>query len=316
VLDPRARRRQKVRNAAQSTLLLGCLLAVAAGVGWLLLGAFGLLWLTALAAVVLLLRPRIPARVVLRVFRAEPLPREVAPELHWIVDRLAERAGLRHRPAVSYLPSPVPNCFCVGSGGGAVLAVSDGLLRLMPRRELTGVLAHEVGHLHGGDAAVMMLTDTISRLAQGLALVALLFLPVALVGAAQEDVGPLLVCGVLIALPVVVTLLQLALSRAREFDADLAAARLTGDPEGLARALELLEAATGRIWERILVPRARVPDPLLLRTHPSTEERTRRLRALEPDVGERWYVAGPAAPPAGYPQVIVRPPLRLPGTRW
>jgi heat shock protein HtpX len=315
VLDQRARRRQRVRNAVQSTLLLGCLLAVAAGVGWLLLGTVGLLWLTALAAVVLLLRPRIPARVVLGVFRAEPLPREVAPELHWLVDRLDERAGLRHRPAVYYLPSPVPNCFCVGRGSGAVLAVSDGLLRLMPRRELTGVLAHEVGHLHAGDATVMTLTDTISRLAQGLALLALLLLPVGLVRAAQEDVGPLLVCGVLIALPVVVTLLQLALSRAREFDADLTAARLTGDPEGLARALELLEAATGRIWERVLVPRARVPDPLLLRTHPSTEERTRRLRALEPDVAERWYAVGRAVPPVRYPEVVERPRLHLPGSR-
>ena len=314
MLDPRVKRRQRVRNAAQSTLLLGCLLAVAAGVGRLLLGAVGLLWLTVLAAVLFLLRPRIPARVVLGMFRARPLPRGEAPELHWIVDRLVERAGLHHRPAVYYVPSPEPNSFCVGRGSAAVLAVSDGLLRQMPRRELTGGLAHEVGHLHAGDAAVMTLTDAISRLAQGLALLAFLFLPVALVAAAQEDVGPLLVCGVLIALPVVVTLLQLALSRAREFDADLSAARLTGDPEGLARALEILEAATGRMWERVLVARTRLPDPLLLRTHPSTEERTRRLRALEPGTAERWYVVGRAAPPAGYPEPVARPRPRLLGS--
>ena len=314
MLDPGARRRQRWRNAAQSTLLLGCLLAVAAGVLWLLAGAVSLLWLPLLIGVVLVLSPRTPARVVLGALRAEPLPREAAPELHWIVDRLAERAGLRHRPAIHYLPSPVPNSFCVGRGGGVVLAVSDGLLRRLPRRELTGVLAHEVGHLHAGDATVMILTDLIGRLTRGLALLAYVFLPITLVAAAREVVGPLLVSGVLIALPVVVTLLQLALSRAREFDADLAAARLTGDPEGLACALELLDAATGQIWERILVPRTRLPDPLLLRSHPATAERAQRLRALEP--GDRWHVVGRAAPPAGYPEATARPRPPSPLMRW
>ena len=309
------RRRQRLRNVAQSTLLLGCLLAVAAGLAWLLLGALGLTWTLALGAVVLLLRPRIPSQVVLAMYRAQPVPRVVAPELHWMVDELTERAGLHHRPELYYVPSQVPNCFCVGHGRDAVLAVTDGLLRTLTRRELAGVLAHELSHLRAGDTRVMSLTDVISRVTQGLALLGMVGFLVALPLALGGDPRLFLLCAVLVALPVVVTLLQLALSRSREFDADLAAARLTGDPEGLAAALEVLDARTGRIWERILLPRGALPDPLLLRTHPLTSDRTRRLRELEAGNGDRWVVVGRAAPPAGYPHADP-PRLRFPGIRW
>lgn len=120
----------------------------------------------------------------------------------------------------------------------------------------------------------------------------------------------------LAALPTVVTLLQLALSRSREYDADPDAAVLTGDPEGLARALERLERSDCRIWERMMVPHRRLPDPLLLRTHPPTEERARRLRALVAADGRRRLGDDQPAPPAGYPPVNRPARLRAPGVRW
>ncbi|HEV7187423.1 MAG TPA: M48 family metalloprotease [Blastococcus sp.] len=119
----------------------------------------------------------------------------------------------------------------------------------------------------------------------------------------------------LAALPILVTLLQLALSRSREFEADLAAARLTGDPEGLARALEVLDGTTDRMWERLLVARGPLPDPLLLRTHPATGQRTRRLRELEPGHAG-WYVGSGPVLTCGYPGVAGPPRLRWPGIRW
>src|SRR5690242_17918174 len=170
MLDPGTQRRQRARNIVQSTLLLGCLLAVAAGLAWLLLGTLGLIWTLVLGAVVLVLRPRMPPRVVLTMYRAQPLPREAAPELNWLVDQVAERACLHHRPALFYVPSRVPNCFCTGHGRGAVLAVTDGILRTLTRREMAGVLAHELAHLHAGDTRVMSLTDAISRLTRFLGL--------------------------------------------------------------------------------------------------------------------------------------------------
>ena len=233
-----------------------------------------------------------------------------------MVAELASRAGLHHQPTPYYVPSAAPNSFCVGHGADAALAVTDGLLRRLKRREMAGVLAHEMGHLRAGDAAVMTLSDAIGRLCQALAFLGLLSSPVAVVLAFGGDAGLLLLDVVLVALPIVITLLQLALSRSREFDADLTAARLTGDPEGLACALEVLERTAGRIWERLLVGRGPLPDPLLLRTHPSTRERTRRLRELEPHDGHRWYVVDRPLPPGSYPHIVDPPRLRWPGIRW
>ena len=124
---------------------------------------------------------------------------------------------------------------------------------------------------------------------------------------------PLWVAALLIVVPALMTLLQLALSRSREYDADLAAATLTGDPEGLASALEQLECADGRLWERVMVPRGRIPDPLLLRTHPPTEERTRRLRALMPREERRRLGDHRQVPLVAHPTVVQPVRLRFPG---
>ena len=316
MLDARTQRRQRARNLLQTALLLGCLLALAVGLAALLFGVQGLLWILVPGSVVLLLRPRIPARALLAVYRAGPLPYAAAPDVHWMAQELAERAGLHSAPALYYVPSPVPNCFCVGQGRDVALAVTDGMLRTLTRRELAGALAHEVGHLRAGDPTVMSLSDAISRLAQAVAYVGIVAFLIALPPALDGDLRLLVISVLLVTAPVVVTLLQLALSRSREFDADLSAARLTGDPEGLAAALEVLEESSGRIWERILVSRTPLPDPLLLRTHPSTAERTRRLRALLPREDDRWLVVGRPVPPIGYPHVHGPTRLRFPGIRW
>lgn len=181
MLDPRTDRRQRARNVVQSTLLLSSLLVVVAGIGWLLFAAAGLLWAVVLATVLLTLRPQIPPRLVLALYRAEPLPVAVAPDLHRLVGELAARAGLHHAPALYYVPSAALNCFCLGHGEDAALAVTDGLLRRLTYREVAGVLAHEVGHLRAGDPAVMSLSDAIGRLCQTLALLGLLVVPVAAV---------------------------------------------------------------------------------------------------------------------------------------
>jgi heat shock protein HtpX len=316
MLDPRVRQRQRLRNVIQGFLLLGALVAVAAGLAWLLLGLAGLLWVVLLGAAVALLRPRIPARTMLSLYGARPLPEAAAPRLHQIVRVLAERAGLPAAPALYYVPSPLTNAFAVGSGADAGLAVTDGLLRRLTLREVAAVLAHEVSHVRAGDTVVMNLSDGIARLVHGLSYLGMLSVFVTLPLLFVGDVRPLVLSAVLVVLPSVVTLLQLALSRSREYDADLEGAALTGDPGGLAAALETLERSDGRIWERTMVPRGRVPDPLLLRTHPPTDERARRLRALVPrDAGRRLGGAEPAAP-AGHPPVPGPPRLRFPGIRW
>jgi heat shock protein HtpX len=124
---------------------------------------------------------------------------------------------------------------------------------------------------------------------------------------------PLGAIAALLLAPTLGTLLQLAISRTREFDADLGAAELTGDPEGLARALVRLERMQGRLWEAAMPPGARIPDPSILRSHPQTEERVRRLMALKarPDrrvdaSGREHRIARSPVPDTGAPRRRLR----------
>jgi heat shock protein HtpX len=154
-------------------------------------------------------------------------------------------------------------------------------LRQLTLRELAGVIAHEISHIRNNDMSVMGLADLVSRMTNMLALFGQLLVVVnlplyLLTGAAV----PWLAIGLLMIAPTITALLQLALSRTREFDADLGAVALTGDPQGLASALARLESQRGSLWERVFLPGRREPEPSLLRTHPRTEERIERLLEL------------------------------------
>lgn len=279
----RVRRRQKVRNLAQGVLMLGAMILLAGWLTSLLFGAQALPWVLVVGGITAFLGPRTPTRWLMGMFDARPLDQASAPQLHAIVDELARRAGLGTSPALYYVPTAVPNAFAVGRGREAALAVTDGLLRILDRRELVGVLAHEVSHIRNGDTVIMGIAGMIARLVHTLAYVGLwsVFLTVPMT--VSVGPAPLLVSGVLIALPSVVSVLQLALSRTREHDADLDGAALTGDPEGLASGLLALEHAQGRFTWGLFGPSRgqRGPQPPeLLRSHPDTADRVRRLRDL------------------------------------
>lgn len=316
MLDPRVRRRHRLRNVGQGFLLLGGMVAVLGTLAWLLFGFAGLVVTGVVALVVLVARPTVPPRWVLGMYGAQPVPPGAAPELHRYVRVLAQRAGLARPPALYYVASPMTNAFAVGRRDDAALAVTDGLLRRLTSRELVGVLAHEIGHVRADDVWIMNLSDTLGRLTHGLAYLGVFLLVVAVPLSMGGTYAPLWIAVVLTIVPTLVTLLQLALSRSREYDADLQAAELTGDPEGLASALEALERSEGRIWERVMVPRRRPPDPLLLRTHPPTADRTRRLRRLVTPDGDRRLGDHRRVEPERYPHVQAPVRLRFPGVRW
>ena len=309
-------RRHRFRNLAQELLMLLGLAVVLGAVAWLLTGLAGLLWVLVTVLLLGALRPRVPTAWILSMYQAQPLPRWAAPRLHEVVDVLAVRAGLHRRPQVFYIASPTANAFVVGRQDDAALALTDGLVRLLDGPDLTGVLAHEISHLHHGDPSVMSLSDLVARLAQWMSWVGLWSVVVSLpLAVGRGSLVPLLLSLLLVAVPSVVTLMQLAMSRAREYDADLEAVALTGDPEGLARALIVLENSDGQIWERILVGRSGGPDPLLLRTHPGTEQRVHRLRALTARPSRR-PVARNHEVTVPYPPVTQRPRLRRTGIWW
>ena len=313
-LDESARQRQRWRNRVHGVLVLAGMVLILTLCTWLIFGG-NQVWVVAVLGLgMLALRPRMRPEWVLRMYRAVPLTVAAAPELHGLVGTLARRAGLPRTPRLYYVPSSMLNAFAVGRRDDAAIGVTDALLRQLSGRQITGVLAHEMSHIRSDDLWIMTLADTVARVTHivtytGLFLVLLFGLP-AMTGG---GVTPLLVAGLLVATPTVMSLLQLTLLRGREYQADLEAVALTGDPDGLAAALRTLERHEGRIWERIMVPHGRVPDPVLLRTHPSTEDRVRRLRELSLD--QLQPVAFPRAPlpPASFVPVTHRPRLRAPG---
>lgn len=268
-------------NRLQSLLLLGFMGGFLAVLGGLLWGAEGVLLLLITGSLGVLLNPGLAPRWVMRLYGASRVHPAQAPDLASAMQHLAERAGLASVPALYYVPSQTLNAFAVGNPRQSAVAITDGLLRRLDGRELLGVLAHEVSHVRNNDLWVMGLADMFSRATSLLSLMGqfllLVSLPLVLFGAATVNWFAILL---LIFAPHLSALAQLALSRTREYDADLNGALLTGDPEGLARALVKIDRIQGGWMERILLPGRRVPEPSLLRTHPRTVDRVRRLLAL------------------------------------
>lgn len=282
-MDPRLWQQHARSNRLQSLLLLVSMGGFTALVGWLLWGRDGLVAVLVSVTLLLLFNPALSPRLLMRMYGARPLDRATAPELVAAVEELARRAGLPRPPGLYYIPSNIINAFSAGRGEEAIVALSEGLLRTLNRRELLAVLAHEISHIRADDTWVMGVADLFSRLTSVLSLfgqlLLLINLPLLLFTGVQINWLAILL---LVMAPGLSVLAQLGLSRTREYDADLNAVRLTGDGEALASALLKIDRYTGPFLEQILWPGRGLPEPSWLRTHPPTEERVRRILALQP----------------------------------
>lgn len=267
-------------NRVQTLLLIFTLFGISALAGFLLLGEIGLWISIACNCFALIVEPVAATRLTLRLYNARPITLYEAPELWNITQLISRRADLPVMPQLHYIPSNVTIAFSAGSDEKAAIALSDVLLRTLSMREIAGVLAHEVAHIAHGDLRVMNLADYVSRLTALFALIGqsvlMLSLPWILDGSAVINwVG----LALLVISPYLALAAKMGLSRIREFDADLKAAHLTADPEGLARALAKLERVSSS-WQSWLLPGWRNPDPSWLRSHPATKDRVFRLLSL------------------------------------
>ncbi|MDW7747360.1 zinc metalloprotease HtpX [Halomonas sp.] len=273
--------RSRVKNGLQTLLIMAGLALVLAVPGYLLAGGLGIVMSLGVVVVGAFAGSWVPARYILADAGAGLLHRHQAPSLYRLLDTLYRRAGLTRPPQLFYAPTPELNAFAVGTRHDGGIAVTEGLLRTLTLRELAGVLAHEVSHLRHGDTRVMSMAAAMTRLTLWLTTVLqlslLLMVPLILAGEFRLPWSLLLVVAFA---PSLSTLLQLALSRNREYTADLDAVALTGDPEGLASALAVLERHHGR-WLATLFGRHPPAGLDWLRTHPPTEERIRRLMSVE-----------------------------------
>ena len=228
-------RSHRLESQFQALVLMLGMALIMSVVGYSLGGRTGVWLAIGVSFASLLFGTSASPRVMLQMFRARPIDPQKIPELHEMFGDLVRRAGLPHQPALYYVPTPLLNAFAVGTDRDAAVAVTDGLLRTMTKRELAGILAHELSHLRFGDTQLMALGQVFSRLTATMSqigqLLLLISLPAALMGSPFISLGGLLV---LIFAPIACVLLQLALSRSREFNADLGAIEITGDPTGLA----------------------------------------------------------------------------------
>ncbi len=226
------------------------------------------------------------SKMVLRMYGARVVTEREAPELYAMVDRLRQRAGLP-MPTLAIAPHAQPNAFATGRNPeNAVVAVTEGILKLVSREELEGVLAHELAHIKNRDMLLQTFTATMAGAISNLAHFGLFF-------GGRDDEGSSPVAGLLMAIlaPIAAMLIQFAISRQREFKADAVGAQISGRPQALANALRKLETAAHRIPMNVapaVAPLAQV-NPLaaygggvakLFSTHPPTEERVARLMQL------------------------------------
>lgn len=230
-------------------------------------------------------------KIVLRMYRARQVTEAEAPELVSLVRSLSQRARLP-MPKVWIVPSPAPNAFATGRNPEhAAVAVTEGLLQTMNRDQLEGVLAHELGHVANRDTLISAVAATLAGVIMMLANMARW---AAFFGGGRDDedrgggVVGLLVMAMLA--PIAALLIQMAISRTREFVADATAAHLTKKPLALASALERLQMAAERIPldANPATSHLFIVNPLsgrsllrLFSTHPSVEERVKRLRAIQ-----------------------------------
>jgi len=231
-------------------------------------------------------------RAVMRMYRARVLGPDDAPDLYRMVDRLRKEAGLP-MPTVALAPSEQPNAFATGRNAEhAVVCVTAGILKLLPPRELEGVIAHELAHVKHRHMLVGTVAATMAGAVAMLASIVRWGLIFGMGGRDDRGENPLALLAMAIVAPIAAMIVQLAISRQNEFQADATAAKITRDPGGLASALQHIEAYAQRIPMPVNPAAAQlaIVNPLagsrgqafagLFRTHPPTEERIARLREM------------------------------------
>ncbi|OGK95292.1 MAG: protease HtpX [Candidatus Rokubacteria bacterium RIFCSPLOWO2_02_FULL_73_56] len=278
-------------NVFKTGMLLAVLTAMLVLLGGALGGERGMLVAFVLAAVMNFVSYWFSDRIVLAMYGAQPVDEAQAPGLHAIVRRLATRAGLP-MPRLYLIPSDTPNAFATGRDPQhAVVAVTAGILRVLEDAELEGVLAHELAHVKNRDVLISTVAATLAgaitylaHMAQWAAIFG---------GRSRDDDGggnPVALILLAVLAPIAALLVQLAVSRGREFQADATGARVAGHPQGLIGALQKLERANEALPMAQANPATAhlfIVNPLsgrtlarLFSTHPPLEERIARLHGL------------------------------------
>lgn len=280
-------------NTMKTTLLLGLMTVLIIFIGGAVGGRGGMIMAFILAGIMNLGSYWFSDKIVLAMYRAREIAPQEHPEIHQMVMELAQHAGIP-KPRVFLIEDDSPNAFATGRNPEhAVVAVTSGILRILSRQELKGVLAHELAHVKNRDILVGSIAAT---MAGAIMILANMARWSAIFGGgrdSEEGEGGGGIIGLLvmtIVAPIAALLIQMAISRSREYLADASGAQFSGSPLGLAGALEKLETASKRIPMEDPKPATAhmfIVNPLsgrsllnLFSTHPPIEERIARLRSM------------------------------------
>ncbi|HEY2853251.1 MAG TPA: zinc metalloprotease HtpX [Gemmatimonadaceae bacterium] len=277
---------------ARTALLMAALIALLGIGGWAFAGQSGFLLFAGLGLVMNFLAYWFSDRIALRSNQAQPLPREQAPEVYEIVERLSRQAGIP-TPPIYFIPSDSPNAFATGRGPQhSAVAVTRGLLARLDAREVEGVLAHELSHVRNRDVLVATIAAGLAGVISSIGYIMQWGIVLGGGGRRRGGTSALAALAWIIVAPIIAMLLRLAISRAREYGADASGARLTRDPASLADALERLDAESERQPYEYAGPATShlfIVNPLRggnakllswLATHPPIQARVARLRAM------------------------------------
>jgi heat shock protein HtpX len=281
------------RNYFKTAMLMAFLIALLAIGGNIAGGAQGMLLFGGLGLVFNFFSYWFSDRIALMAHRAQPVTREQLPQVYDIVERLTRKAGMP-MPKLYVIPSETPNAFATGRNPShAAVAVTEGILRILDARQLEGVIAHELSHVRNRDILIATIAAAVAGLVSSLGYMVRWG---AILGGGSRDnerggSGLEMVAWAILA-PLLALIIQLAVSRSREFGADASGAELMGDPDALADALEALERGNEVIPYQFGGPATAhlfIVNPFhgagakmmsLFSTHPPLEERVRRLREM------------------------------------
>ncbi|MBD2843540.1 zinc metalloprotease HtpX [Erythrobacter rubeus] len=287
-------------NYMKTFLLLAALTALFMGTGYMIGGTGGALIALAIAAAMNVVTYWKADRIVLSMHGAREVTARSSPDFYSIVAVLAQRAGLP-MPKVYVIDSPHPNAFATGRNPeNAAVAATTGLLDMLSRDEVAAVMAHELGHIRNRDTLIMTMVATIAGAISMLANFGMFF-------SSDSRNNPLALIGAVLLAPFAAMIVQMAISRTREFGADKAGAEICGDPDALASALRKISQAAQRIPNQVAErnPAAAqlyiVPTNVgeLFSTHPATNRRIAALKQMKQLPQSRRRLSGPRTPQFG-----------------
>ncbi len=277
-------------NSAKTWFLMGLLTVILVLIGRFIGGSTGMLVFLLIGIVMNLFSYWTSGSMAIMMTRSRPVSEAELPEVYAIVRRLSQRADLP-MPEIYLTPTQQPNAFATGRNAAhAKVAVTEGILQALPARELEGVLAHELGHVRNHDILISSMAATLAGVITSIANMLQWGLLFGGFGGRDERNGNAAAeIAMMILAPIAAMMVQMAISRSREFKADATGAKLVGDPTPLADALERLEYYSGRVPNPVnpAMSHMFIVNPFrgeslarLFSTHPTTEERVRRLRNM------------------------------------